>query len=245
MLYMKNFTFLAVFMLGGVVAFAQNSNVINDPNAVKRSVGSFHGIAIASGIDLYLSQGGDEAVAISASDAEVRDRIKTEVQDGVLHIYLDDNGFHWNWGWHNRKMKAYVSCKVLDGLKASGGSDVYIDEMIHSPKLELHLSGGSDLHGKFEVAGELSIGQSGGADAYIGGSAAQLSVHVSGGSDFHGYDLVVDNCHADASGGSDVYVTVNKELNAEASGGSDIHYKGSGALRDSRMSGSSSVTKRQ
>ena len=239
---MKNFTLLTVFVLAGSVAIAQNPKVINDANAQKRTVTSFHGIDIQSGIDLYLSQGGDETVAVTASDPEVRDRIVTEVEDGILHIYLDDK-WHWNWSWGNRKLKAYVSCKVLDQLKASGGSDVFIDETIKSQKLDLHLSGGSDLHGKMEV-GELTVSQSGGADAFVSGSASQLNVHVSGGSDFHGYDLAVDDCHAQASGGSDVYVTVNKELEATASGGSDIHYKGNGSVHESHTSGSGSVSRK-
>ena len=221
-------------------AVAQNPTVINDPNAQKRTVSGFHGVAIHSGIDLYLSQGGDEAVVVSASDPEVRDRIVTEVKDGILNIYMDDR-FHW--GWSNRKLKAYVSCKVLDELRASGGSDVYIDKAIKSPKLELHLSGGSDLRGRLEI-GELTVGQSGGADSFISGTASQLTVHVSGGSDFHGFDLAVDDCHAQASGGSDVYVTVNKELDATASGGSDIHYKGNGSIRDSHTSGSGSISRK-
>jgi hypothetical protein len=239
---MKYFSFLTVLMLAGFAAMAQNPKVINDANAQKRTVTSFHGIDIHSGIDLYLNQGGDETVAVSAGDREVRDRIVTQVEDGILHIYLDDK-WHWNWNWGNRKLKAYVSCKVLDQLTASGGSDVFIDEAIKSQKLDLHLSGGSDLHGKMAI-GELTIGQTGGADAFISGSASQLNVHVSGGSDFHGYDLAVDDCHAQASGGSDVYVTVNKELDATASGGSDIHYKGSGSVRESHTSGSGSVSRR-
>jgi hypothetical protein len=240
---MKNFTLVTAFILAGAAAVAQSPKVINDPNAQKRTVGDFHGIAIHSGIDLYLNQGGDESVVVSATDPEVRDRIVTEVKDGILNIYLDDK-FHWSdWSWHNRKLKAYVSCKVLDELKASGGSDIYIDQSIKSQKLELHLSGGSDVRGKLEV-GDLTVGQSGGADAYISGTASQLTVHVSGGSDFHGYELAVDNCRAQASGGSDVYVTVNKELDASASGGSDIHYKGSGAVHETHTSGSGSVSRK-
>jgi hypothetical protein len=240
MLIMKNFTLLTMVLLAGAMAVAQNPKVINDANAQKRTVGSFHGVAIHSGIDLYISQGGDEAVAVSASDPDVRDRIVTEVKDGILNIYLDDR-FHWGWG--NRKLKAYVSCKMLDELRASGGSDIYIDQTIKAQKLELHLSGGSDLRGRLEV-GELTVAQSGGADSFIAGSAAQLNVHVSGGSDFHGYDLVTDDCRAQASGGSDVYVTVNKELDATASGGSDIHYKGSGSLKEAHTGGSGSISRK-
>ncbi len=230
-------------MLVGLVSFAQNSKVINDKNAQKRSVVGFHGISVSGGIDLYLSQGGEEAVAVSASDPEYRDRIKTEVENGVLHIYMDSKGFHWGI-WGDRKLKAYVSCKILDELRASGGSDVYIDEVIHSDKLTMNLSGGSDLHGKFTI-GELTISQSGGSDAYLSGTATRLSVHTSGGSDFHGYDLSADDCRAEASGGSDIYMTVNKEIDASASGGSDIHYKGNGVVRESHASGSGSISRKQ
>src|SRR5579863_7130282 len=82
--------------ISGVAAFAQNPKVINDPNAQKRTASGFHGVQIGGGIDLYLSQGADEAVAVSASSPEYRDRIVTEVQDGILHIYIDDK---WHWSW--------------------------------------------------------------------------------------------------------------------------------------------------
>ena len=228
-------------MLTGATALAQKSKIINDPNAQKRPVSGFHGIQVSSGIDLYLSQGGDEAVAVSASDPGYRDRIVTEVRDGILHIYLEDRGFHWNWG--NRKLRAYVSCKVLDGLGSSGGSDIYIDQPIKSERLEVHLSGGGDLHGKFEV-GDLTVNMSGGADSYVSGTAGRLLVRASGGGDYHGYDLVADSCEAHASGGGDIYLTVTRSLTASASGGGDIRYKGNGTVRESHTSGGGSIAKR-
>jgi len=242
MLIMKKIVLSAVLMLAGAMAFAQGTKVINDKNAVKRSVQGYHGVVISSGIDLYLNQGGEEAVAVSSSDPEMRDRIITEVENGILHIYIENKGWHWNWSG-DKHLKAYVSCKELDELRASGGSDVYIDGAIQSDRLAIHLSGGSDLHGKATVS-DLTVEQSGGSDSYIGGSATRLHVHASGGSDFHGYDLATDNCQADASGGSDIYVTVNKELDAMTSGGSDVHYKGNGVVRESHASGSSSISRR-
>lgn len=238
---MKNTLLITIFSFGALFSIAQNPKVIDDRNAQKRNVQGFHGIEISSGIDLYLSQGSEEAVAVSASDIDTRDRIVTDVSGGILRIYVENHGF--NWSWHNRHMKAYVSCRQLDQLTASGGSDVYIQDAIHSESLKMHLSGGSDLRGKLNV-GELNVTQSGGSDSYISGSARTLFVHTSGGSDYHGYDLAADNCEVEASGGSDAYVTVNKEMTAHASGGSDIHYKGSGVLRDSRASGSGSISRR-
>jgi hypothetical protein len=239
---MKNTILLAVFAFVSFAAIAQEGKVIDDKNAQKRSAQGFHGVEISSGIDLYLSQGNEEAVAVSAANLDVRDRIKVDVVDGILKIYIEDHGFHWG-NWNNQHLKAYVSCKTMDMLHASGGSDVFFEDPIHSDRLKMSLSGGSDLHGKMTI-GELSITQSGGADSYVSGSATTLYVRTSGGSDYHGYDLAADDCHVDVSGGSDAYLTVNKELTASASGGSDVHYKGNGVVRSSSASGSGSISHR-
>ena len=44
------------------ILFAQKT--INDANAEKRNVGSFHGVEVATGIKLVLSQGNTEDVAV-------------------------------------------------------------------------------------------------------------------------------------------------------------------------------------
>ncbi|HLX93399.1 MAG TPA: head GIN domain-containing protein [Puia sp.] len=231
----------AIFLITSVCGFAQEGKVIEDRNAEQRKVKGFHAIHVSGGIDLYLTQGSEEAVAVSASDPEYRDRIKTEVEDGVLKIYFESRGFHFGWG--NRKLKAYVSVKTIDGLMASGGSDAYLQGMIKSDKLKVELSGGSDLKGKIQ-ANEMSIDQSGGSDVDISGSVSNLNVDATGGSDLNGYGLVTDYCRIMASGGSDSHITVNKELSASASGGSDIYYKGTGVVHSVKSSGSSGITKK-
>jgi hypothetical protein len=222
-------------------SFAQNAKVIEDKNAETRNVKGFHAIRVSSGIDLYLTQSNEEAVAVSATEPDYRDRIKTEVEDGVLRIYFENKGFSWNWG--NKKLKAYVSIKNIDGLDASGGSDIYLQGSIKSENLHVDLSGGSDMKGRVEVQ-TMSIRQTGGSDVDLTGSVSNMTVDASGGSDLNGYDLVTEYCKIKASGGSDSHLTVNKELSANASGGSDIYYKGTGVVREVKFSGSSGVTKK-
>jgi hypothetical protein len=236
---MKKLILSIAIISTGLISSAQK--VFNDPNAVVRNVKGFHAIRISAGIDLYLSQG-EEAVAISASSNEVREKIQTEVENGVLKIYIENTG-HLVWSFRNAHMKAYVSAKTLDYLKASGGSDVYMQGVFSADRLDISISGGSDLKGKLE-AKELSLDQSGGSDAEISGKAGSLKVDASGGSDFRGSDFVTDFCEIVASGGSDAEITVNKELTAHASGGSDIYYHGNGVIRDLHSSGSSSVKKK-
>ena len=223
-----------------ICAAANTQKLVNDPNAVKRNITSFHAIEIGTGIDLYLTQANEEAVAVSASKPEYRDKIITEVKGGVLKIYYDHDYLHWGGG--DRKMKAYVSFKALDDLHAGGGSDVYTEGSIKSNSLTVSLSGGSDFHGSVSAT-DLKMNASGGSDVFVSGTAKSLSVDASGGSDFHGYDLATDNCDVDASGGSDVEITANKEMNIGASGGSDVHYKGSGVIKNLNRSGSSDITK--
>ena len=221
-------------------AFAQK--ILNDPNVELRQVNGFTAIEVSGGIDLYVSSG-DEAVAISARDKEDRDRIKTEVKDGVLKIY-----YQWKKGVSininsNRALKAYVSYETLQKLAASGGSDVVVDGIIKAGKFKLLVSGGSDFKGKINVS-DFDVDLSGGSDVDISGTAGSVSIDASGGSDFDGYDLVTDVCTINASGGSDINITVNKELFAEASGASDVSWKGNATVKKARASGAGCVSHR-
>lgn len=230
------FLFCLLCLLAGVRA----QKIINDPNAEVRNVRSFTGIDVSGGIDLYISAG-DEAVAVSASKPEYRDRIKTEVENGILKIWHDSK-----WGVSisgNKNLRAYVSYKTLKSLGASGGSDIMVDGVINGSDLAIRVSGGSDFKGAVTVS-TLTVRQSGGSDVRIAGKATTIDVDVSGGSDFKGYELMVDVCSLEASGGSDIEITANRELSANASGASDIRYKGKPVVKDARASGASSVKAR-
>jgi hypothetical protein len=219
---------------------SQQPKTINDQNAEPRSVSSFHAIRSEDGIDLYLTQGNEEAVAVSASRIEYRDKIVTRVENGVLRIYYNDN---WRFGWRDRKLRAYVSFKTLDALEGSGGSDIIVNGVIKTSSLKMDISGGSDFAGAVDVS-ELHIEQSGGSDVDIKGIASKLWINASGGSDFGGYGLSAEYATISASGGSDAQITVTKELTADATGGSDIDYKGAAVIKNKSSSGGSSVSKR-
>ena len=235
---MKKLTALLLFAL--IVSAASAQKTINDHNAEKRNVSGYHGIEVSGGIDLYLSQG-EELVAVSASDTKYRDHIITEVKNGILKIWYENNS-HLTFNWGNRKMKAYVSFKNLDKLNGRGGSDIMVEGAIRVNTLALGVSGGSDFEGKVEI-NDLNVVASGGSDLKISGSVKKLDIEASGGSDFKGYELAADICNLLASGGSDVYISINKELKAKANGGSDVFYKGNGTVREMRSSGSSNIKK--
>src|SRR5690349_5835309 len=120
---MKKIIVLAFIAFGSFQASAQKQ-VISDPNAQQRSVSGFHAVKVSNAIDVMIVQGNEEGLAVSAKTDEYRDKIKSEVRNGVLVISYSEKS--WN-GGGNRKLKAYVSVKNLDGITASGACDVIIN----------------------------------------------------------------------------------------------------------------------
>ncbi len=81
---MKSLALLTVSILAGLLAFAQTRKLSTIPMRRSVRLAIFTRSRIGGGIELYLTQGDEEAVAVSASELEFRDRIVTEVKDGDL-----------------------------------------------------------------------------------------------------------------------------------------------------------------
>src|ERR1043165_349184 len=124
---MKKLSVLLMSVLIGAGLFAQKT--INDPNAEARTVASFHAIKVSNAFEVYISQGNEDAVAISAATKEYKDKIITEVKNGVLIIKFDDDKKFWkNWNGSKHKLKAYISIKKIDELNVSGACDVFFED---------------------------------------------------------------------------------------------------------------------
>jgi len=118
---MKRIFLIIILGFGLINVRAQNEkNIVVDANAEVRNVSGFSAIEISGSIDLFLSQGTEEGVAISASTDDIKQRIKTEVKEGTLHIYFDGKGLNWKL-WGNHRMKAYVTFKALKKTGSFGG----------------------------------------------------------------------------------------------------------------------------
>jgi hypothetical protein len=240
---MKKILILSALSLGLLNSHAQNEkNIVVDANAEVRTVTSFNAIEVSGTIDLYLSQGTEEAVAISASSDEIKQRMRTEVRGNTLLIYFDGKGLNWK-KWGNHKMKAYVTFKTLKRLEASGVCNVKATETIRQDELKMELSGASDFTGDMNVK-TLRIDASGASNAKLSGTAEDANIIATGACNLKAYDLKTIMCKTDASGASHIRITVDKELNANATGGSTIFFKGNGLIRDISASGGASVKRR-
>ncbi|MBN9297233.1 MAG: DUF2807 domain-containing protein [Filimonas sp.] len=232
--------FILVLAATGMQLKAQN--VVYDANAEVRKVESFKGIEVSGGISVYLSQGKEQAVAVSVDEQKYISKVRTEVRNGILKIYVESGG--WNsWNWGNRKVKAYVTVSTLESLELSGASSMKISGDVNITDLKAEVTGASSLKGSFK-GNSMKLETSGASVATLEGSINSLSMEVSGASVVKAYDLTTANCNVDASGASSVSVTATKELKMEASGASSIGYKGDAAIKKIDVSGASTVRKR-
>ncbi|HEX5151717.1 MAG TPA: head GIN domain-containing protein [Parafilimonas sp.] len=207
-----------LFVVAGLGASAQN--VVRDPNAQVRSVPNFNKIRVSNAISLYLSQGNSQGVAVSSEDQSVTNKIKTEVRDGVLKIYVENGA--WNgWNWSNKHLKAYVTFTTLQALEASGASSVELTDPINVGNFKLELSGASSMKGAIK-AGDLDFELSGASNARIDFTATAFAMDQSGASTFKGL-INSPKTNFDLSGASTTEINgTTTDLVIDASGASNF-----------------------
>jgi len=198
-----------------------------------RAVTPLQTVEIQDGIDLFITQGTVEKLQIEA-DENLQEYIKTEVNQGVLKIYLS-KGI-----WKSKRLKAHLTIVNINELSASGGSDVETVGILKLNEISVICSGGSDAKLNIE-AEKIKFKASGGSDGFLVGSAKNFLAKGSGGSDIHAFDLKSGDCFIEVNGGSDAEVNASGNLNVSASGGSDVAYKGTPTNIDSNMSGGSGL----
>ncbi len=234
------FLLTTVTLFVALVATAQ-TKTYNDPNAKTRTLsGSFTKISVSSGVELYLTQGDEEAVAVSISDNKNEDRFITEIVNGTLKIYYKNEGLKWTSEDRKRKLKAYVSFKKLEGLTCSAGSSTKLTNTLNATNLSLNFSSGCVFSGEINAA-EVTSTVSSGAEAKISGKAGKLNVNASSGANFKGAGLVASYCTASANSGGAVSIEVQKELNASANSGGEVRYSGAATVTKGSVNSGGSV----
>lgn len=234
--------FFSLLLLAGLVTNSFAQRTINDANAEKRTVGSFHGIEVATGIQLTLTKGATEEVAVSASEIEFRDKIVTEVVNGVLKIHYETKTGAVNRKNENKKLKAYVSYKSLDLLHVTTGAEVNLDGVLEATTLELKANTGGLVKGEINI-GTLNVDQNTGSRITFTGKVDKLEAEGDTGSKFQGENLTTNTCIVEMSTGAGIYISVEKELNVKANTGGYIKYKGNAGIREIKTNTGGTVSR--
>lgn len=237
---MKNLRILTIIIAVLVTTAASGQffeTVRGNHNVVKkdRKVGSFTGIKVSSGIDVFLKQGNTESLSIEA-DENLHEYILTEVRDGVLHIYAKSNV-----NIRDAEMKrAYVTMKDINSLSTSSAGDIIGENTIKAQKLRLSTSSAGDIKAEVE-ADELEIDISSAGDIKISGSADMLEADLSSAGNLDAYDLQVREADISVSSAGDADVNVSEKIRARASSAGNINFRGNPKYIDSHSSSAGGI----
>jgi citrate lyase gamma subunit len=230
---------LVIFLCITVSSQAQKRKTVYGNNKVvtkERVAGSFEGLRVSTGIDVYLKQGNKETITVEA-DENLHEYILTKIEGGILSIYTEVNIRDAD------VKKVYVTMKDISSVKASSAGDIIGESAIKSDEIELSASSAGDI--KLEVyARELDVDISSSGDITLSGEADILKADLSSAGDFNGYNLKVREADVTASSAGDADINVTERLKANASSAADIHFTGNPKYVDAHSSSAAGIHKR-
>lgn len=200
-----------------------------------RDLGSFSGVKVAEGIDVYLKKGDKEnaRVEVEGTDAS---NIITEISGSYLKVHMKDGRFE------RVHAKVYVTYVTLDKLSASSAGSIYSDGSIKAKTMEISASSAGSIEVTID-AQSAEVSSSSAGDVELRGTVESITADVSSAGEVDAYDLTADKVEAEASSGGSLKVSVTKSLVAHASSGGSIRYRGNPDRSITNSSSGGSVKK--
>jgi hypothetical protein len=230
---------LTVIFLIVACSHAQNRKTVYGNKKLvtkEREVGSFNGLIVSSGINVYLKQGDKESIKVEA-DENLHEYILTEIESGILRVYTKVNIKD------SQVNKVFVTMKDIRSVKANSAGDVIGESPIKSDELEISASSAGDIKLEVYVSG-LNVDISSSGDVTLSGEADILDAGLSSAGDLNAYNLKVKEADISASSAGNADVNVTEKLKARSSSAGDIHYDGNPEYVDVHSSSAGSIHKR-
>ncbi|MCK6617462.1 MAG: DUF2807 domain-containing protein [Cyclobacteriaceae bacterium] len=224
---MMNRMLVVILLISSLAAVAQTSQ--------NRVVGSFTGIKVAEGIDVYLKKGDRPAVRLEVSGTDPENVI-TESVGGYLKIHMASGSYR------SRTVKVYVTYVELEKISASSAANIFSEGTVKARNLSISASSAASVDLPVE-AESLTISASSAADVELRGKATRLSVDVSSSGEVDAFDLEAESVSVQASSAGSAKVYVTAELNAQASSAGSVRYKGNPSRSNTNASSGGSVKK--
>lgn len=230
---MKTIKWMSIAALGTFMTFCSPALKAQDNTATsqERNPGSFTGILMESPVKYYLNQGAAEAVRIEGP-AEILEKVKTEVKNGILTFSFDNK--------YSEDLRIYITARELNSIEISGASVLEGQGIIKSPVFRLEASDAAMVNLELET-GQLTSDISGAASVKLKGSADRHTADVSGASNLLATDLVSKSTIIDVSGAGNAKIDATEELKADVSGAGTLYNKSQPGNVDVDQSGAGSV----
>jgi hypothetical protein len=205
-------------------------------NSETRSIGSFSGVKVSEGIDVYLKKGTKESLRVEATDIPLED-IVTEVSGSYLKIHMRDVN-------HRRDInaKVYVTYVMVDKISASSAGSVFSEDPIKADEIEVSVSSAGSIEISVN-AKSVDVSASSAGQVELQGKTERLDIDASSAGQIDAYDLDAQKVVAEASSAGSLKISVAEDLTANASSGGSIRYHGNPNRSNTNSSSGGSVKK--
>lgn len=219
---------LFMLVLFGVTVQAQESE--------ERNVGSFTGIKVSEGIDVYVKKGNREGARVETSGTQLSNVI-TEVSGSYLKIHLRSGNIR---GKVN--VRVYVTYTKLDKLYASSAGNIFGDGVLRTDGLVLQCSSAGNI--EIEVdARSIEASASSAGQIELRGQTKAFEGDVSSAGQIDAYELDSNEADVRASSAGQIKLSVDSRLRADASSGGSIRFRGNPSRSMTNSSSGGSVKK--
>lgn len=232
---------VVIFLLSTTLSCAQwgNGKKIKgngDITTISRSTGSYEGLKVAGPMDFKLVEGKEGEISIKG-DSNLMEYIITEIDGDNLVVKVKD-GFNLH---YNQEIVVTVPYESINYVALAGSGDIENLGTIKANAFKVALAGSGDI--KLKVDSEsLESAISGSGDIELKGVTTDLTVKIAGSGDFDGNSLESTNVTANIAGSGEANVVCNGYLKVRISGSGDVNYSGKPTNKDTKISGSGSVS---
>lgn len=199
-----------------------------------RNLEDFNSLKVNSPFEVEITQTDNNTVTISGVKEESLENIKTEINEGELHIYskgkIKSDG----------DVKIALNFKTLNSIKPSGAAELKSTNTIITDNMTITGSGATDLDLSLNTK-ELTTNLSGASDLFLKGSTENFNLTLSGASSLKAGELTSKNVVVNISGASDVRVHASESIKGTAKGASNISVKGNPPVKEINNSGAASA----
>lgn len=234
---LKSITVL-VLLLSVSTSYAQWKKKKGDGNITTetRTTGDYDGLKASGPMDFKLVEGKEGNITIKA-DANLMQYIITEVKDGNL-IVKTKKGVNLR---PSKTIEVTVPYQSISYVAIAGSGDIENKGTIKAENFKAAIAGSGDIDLNINANAVVSS-IAGSGDIDLSGSTKNLEVKIAGSGDFDGKDLDSNDVTVKISGSGGANVVCNGELFVRISGSGDVRYSGNPTLKDTKISGSGSVS---
>ncbi|MBU2930008.1 head GIN domain-containing protein [Winogradskyella psychrotolerans] len=230
-----------LFLLSTTLVSAQwgkSKKIKGDGNITTTTISTtdYDAISTAGSMDFRLVKGNEGDISIKG-DSNLMPYIVAEVNDHTLIVKIK-KGYNLK---PTQTIVITIPYESINAVSLAGSGDVENSGVIKANHFKVALAGSGDMDLQIDSQStESTIAGSG--DIELKGNTTNLKTTIAGSGDFDGDDLDSTNVDATISGSGDISVHCNGELKVRISGSGDVKYSGKPTYKDTKISGSGSVS---